>query len=162
MRTLVYLLLLLISSNIYSQSIVNNKFKFENSEIEYTSYISKKDKKQFNLVIIDTFKTQNQLNADIKKCLKKKKIFKSNYFFLAIPKIFFNQKEALVLEYITQILGSKKLIDYEMNIISDNYYFKLYEETREKNKNKYKYVFLNKINNIKTINSKKDICEIVN
>lgn len=154
------LLLFFLQSN--GQTIFKEHFLFDSKEVEYSSTTGKHIKGKFYIVIQNTETGTGQFIDDIKNCLKKKKSFDFNYYYLIVPKEFSNQKEALVLEFIKDILSKHKLADSEMNIISDNDYFMLYNETRSINRGRYKHVFLNKINSLKILDKNNSICELLN
>lgn len=77
---------------------------------------------------------------------------------IEIPAKFNKNKETFILEFLSDILSKRKLIDKKMNITAYYDYTKLYEETRGKNKRKYKNSFLNKINNLFIVKSNYSFC----
>lgn len=153
---LLALLFLCLKSN--GQTITKNNFLFEKTKIDYLITGSSNNHGKFYVVIKDTTTNFNEFNEDLKACLKKKKTLKSNCYYLVIPKEFTQNKEKLVLDFINNILDSKKLFESEMNIISDGNYFSLYEQTKFKNDNyrknlleKRRKIATNKKDNVKNI-----------
>ncbi len=113
--------------------ILGKDFTFENTKIEY--FISTgKDSRKFYVVIKDTSTAQINLLKDIKKCLKKKKPLRYNYYYLAIPKELFDKKEELIFALFKNIflLQGEKHSKTEMNILSDGDYFQSYIEKQKK------------------------------
>ncbi len=153
------LLLLLTNSN--GQITKKNQFYIDTIRVEYNSFTKKATNNKFYIVVLDNKAQLLDFEKNIKNCIKSKPNA-SIIYYLAIPKEFEKQKESFVLEYISEILSKKKLIDKDMNIIANKDYFKLYEETRIKNKGKYKNSFLNKISNLILLKINDNLCSFIN
>jgi hypothetical protein len=152
--------IILFSLNIKGQTTKQN-FKFNNNKIEYSIIFSKNISNKFYVVITKNEPHFSDLEKRVTNCiLKKKKL--GNIYILSIPNNLFNEKEKLVLDFTNDILSKKKLIDKQMNVVVDENYFTLYEETRIKNKGKYKTCFLNKIHKLTIFNTSDNICKTLN
>ena len=153
-------LVFLFSINMYSQKTNCEKILIENQEIDYLFISSKSNSDTFQIVIVDDEFEKDNLKKILKRCSKKKENVGSIYF-VAIPKEFKNNEGKFTLEFISSILSKKKLIDKEMNIVTNKNYSSLYEETRIKNNGKYKNSFLNKVNKLSIIDSVENICDFI-
>ncbi|MCX6172309.1 MAG: hypothetical protein NT048_05655 [Flavobacterium sp.] len=154
------LIILFFSFNSFGQ-IIKQQFEFESNKIEYSFISSKYSSNKFFIVITKNETELKNLIKIVNKCFKTEKKIRNIYFF-AIPNNLTNNKESIVLDFIYNILSKKKLIDKEMNVIADENYFKLYEETRFNNKGKYKNSFLNKIHKTTILNLNDNICSFLN
>ncbi len=147
-------------TNINGQITKKNQFYIDNVRVEYTSFTKKSIDNKFYIVVLDNETQILDFEKNIKNCVKRKHDT-DNIYYITIPKEYENQKENFVLEYITEILSKQKLIDKEMNVIASSDNFKLYEETRIKNKGKYKNSFLNIIKKL-IILKDNNICDFIN
>ena len=154
-------ILFFLLTNINGQNTKKNQFYIDSVSIEYTSFTKNSASNKFYIVVLDNKTLVLDFEKNIKNSIKRKHNVNSIYY-TVIPKEFENQKESFVLECISEILSKKKLIDKEMNIISNADYFKLYEETRKKNKGKYKNSFLNKINKLTILKDNENVCAFIN
>ena len=146
--------------NMYSQKTTCEKISIENQEIDYLFISSKSNSNTFQIIIVDNEFEKDNLKKIVKRCSKKRENIGSIYF-VAIPKEFKNVEEKFILEFICSILSKKKLIDKEMNLITNKNYSSFYEETRIKNNGKYKNSFLNKVNKLSIIDSVENICDFI-
>lgn len=154
-------ILFFLLTNINGQITKKNQFYIDSVSIDYTSLTKNSASNKFYIVVLDNKTAVLDFEKNIKNCIRRKHNVNSIYY-IEIPKEFENQKENFVLEYISDILSKKKLIDKEMNIISSANYYKLYEETRMKNKGKYKNSFLNKINKLTILKANGNVCAFIN
>lgn len=161
MEKLIKILVVLFFAQSNGQTIFKDNFLFESTNVEYNSIGGKFSKGKFYIIIKDSDVNKLEFDKKIKNCLNRKKN-KYNYYYLIIPKDFSNKKEELVLEFIKDILGKRKLLDSEMNIFSDKNYFEKYEEKRQINHGKYNHVYLNKINSLTFFKENNNICDFLN
>ena len=140
------------------QTVVKEQFLYDSVKINYSFISSKLNNTKFNIIIEESDTTISTLEKNVKNCVKNKKKVGS-VFYVIIPDKFNKNKEAFILELLSDILSKRKLIDREMNIIAHNDYTKLYEETRGQNKGRYKNSFLNKIAKISIIKSNDSFCK---
>ena len=153
------LVFILFCMNTYGQKNNNDFFTYNKKEVYYSTYNFKNVSNKFNIIIIQN--KNIEFEKEIKLCIKKKKKL-GNIYYIFIPEEFSEQKEELVLEFMSDILSKRKLIDKEMNVFADGNYFNLYEETRTSNNGKYKNSFLNKIHKTTILNSSDNICGFLN
>lgn len=70
--------------------------------------------------------------------------------------------QKLFLEFMAAILGKTKLVDSKLFIIADNDYTALYLETKKQHKNKYRYVYLNDIQQMYIGEETEKVCNFIN
>lgn len=142
------------------QTIFKESFNFEDRKVSFLKMTTKKIG-EFNFIIKEVDTDSIKLINEIKKCYSKKKSTLSSSYIFFIPKEFTNKKEEIVLEFISFVLSQIKLIDWEMNVIADENYFNLYEETRTSNNGKYKNSFLNKINSMNILKTNDNLYKLL-
>jgi len=153
-----YLVFILFCVNTYGQKNNKDFFAFNKKEVYYSTYNFKNVSNKFNIIIIQN--KNIEFEKEIKLYIKKKKNI-GNIYFICIPEEFSEQKEELVLEFMSDILSKRKLIDKEMNVIADANYFNLYEENRSSNNSKYKNSFLNKINSMNILKTNDNLYKLL-
>lgn len=145
----------------FGQKISSDQFTFEKDVIKYSYVKSKKDSNKFYVVIVNEDIKVDDIEKTIKKCSKNNKSF-GNIYYVVVSKIYTENFQQLMLEFLTDVMSKRKLIDKEMNIISDRDFRNFYDETRIKNKSKYKNCFLNPINKFFKFEAIQQICDFIN
>lgn len=157
MRKLLFLIgFYFFCQNVVAQKILREDFEFKGTKYSYSLITAKSRSVYFNIVIVGNDIANNDVEKTIKICSSKNK---GSVYYLVIPEKEQNEKESLVLEFICDVLSKRKLIDKEMNVISDGNYVALYEKTKVSSRSKYKNCFLNKISNQAIISDFKNICK---
>lgn len=149
--------MLIFCTNIYCQKSNCEKITIENQEVDYLFISSKSNSNTFQIIITDNEFKNDNLKKILKRCSKKKENVGIIYF-VVIPQEFKDIEEKFTLEFISSVLSKRKLIDKEMNVVVNKDYLKFYEETRIKNKGKYKNSFLNKVSKLTILESGENIC----
>lgn len=85
------------------------------------------------------------------------------FFTLTIPEDLdtWQEREELFLAFASWVIGTTKVIDSHMYVISDRDYTGLYEKTRQENDGYYNYRVLNKIEGMFLGKSPREVCEII-
>lgn len=156
MIVLVFALGCLLNSD---AQIRNEFFEFgEDIKISYSKIlVGKRSSVKFYVIFNQSPEYERAVKASQKK--GDHKVF----FILTIPKEIASsqEQEELFLAYASHILGSMKLIDKDMYVISDKDYTGLYEKVRQQNEGIYNYGRLNEIYQIYIGKLPEEVCKII-
>ncbi|MFY0482835.1 hypothetical protein ACI6PS_09515 [Flavobacterium sp. PLA-1-15] len=144
----------------YANAQQTNKdfFSYKEEKVLFNFINSKASSNNFNVVIFES-KSPDEILKRIKTCTKENKQIASIYY-LVIPKEFTEEKDELVLEFLSDILSKRKLVDKEMNIIADGNYFSLYKDKIALTR-RYKNGLLNKIEKLSIVKTEDSLCNFL-
>lgn len=156
----VIIFLLLPFSQKAQNKIIEDKEYTNDLSIEYTILDNYMDKSQIGFSNVYIFIGKDNIKKNIKSIknhLRTKKLDRSIFCFLEIPKKF-NQDESekLFLDFIVNILEKRKLVESDLIVFTDKDYTKKYENQRLENlsiqkeklssqRNRYNSIYLNEI-----------------
>ena len=144
----------------YANAQETNKdfFSYKEEKVLFNFINSKVNSNKFNVIIFES-KSPDEILKTIKTCTKANKHIGSIYY-LVIPEEFTEEKDELVLEFLSDIFSKRKLVDKEMNIIADGNYFSHYQDKIALTR-RYKNGLLNKIEKLSIVGTEDSLCNFL-
>ncbi len=159
MKLIIQILFLLLHFKSQSQIKKSEQFIFENEKIDYLFYSKKINSNDFYILIFNESDEKEKIILEIQKCITVNKKLNKLYL-LIIPEKFYYKKEKFILEFLSDVLSKRKLIDKNMILITENDFEDYYNDFKIKNK-RYNKCFLNKIKKYTLIKEKSTICNLL-
>ena len=141
MKKTLTMLLISIISNLYGQTESDFSFKVKDNIYNY-KLIEKSNSESFDIIFINI-----KDNIDIEKI---KKCTKNTTYLFTFDNINDLDTDIIFIEFLSDLLSKRKLIDKKMNIYSNIPFYEYLSYYLSKNR-KYNGVYLNRINNFQLI-----------
>jgi hypothetical protein len=153
-----YFIVFVFCSYANAQETSEDFFDYKEKKLVYNVVYLKTNSTKFNVIILKSI-SYEQILKKLKTCnIESKRI--GSIYYIVIPEEFIEEKDELVLEFLSYIFSRRKLVDKELNVIADGNYFSLYEKKIVLTR-RYKDGLLNKIEKLNIIEYDDNLCEFL-